>query len=657
MAVDAAPTLFPSTLLTELTPGDTIIDETSAWMTRHTGGQGMEMRLGSFLMDPRRNGKAFVATEIMPNSTGAGAANQWQFGLRFFRYDLSTRSVDYVSYIKDIVQASVSVNDWRGPGIATADGVTIWAMYYEGTADPDDGPQSADELYVAKSTDSGLTWSGETQIVNLGVNERFGGHNFQRPQIAINTNGDGFLLYAVWDALNSTGAYRVQSLSTSSGTWGNTTTLLSLASGVSTQGLLVHSLEIADDGTALAILWNGESGGDNLYAHYYYDGSSWSNLGNSSAGGSGGATRTLVSILRNNGGQDDHSAHWISLFATSTGGTFTQLIDSSGMSIKTATNISSSSASINGADGDSLSAVLDPDDTLFVFVGAGSSNSSRVFMVSYDYESMTIGEVTDNATTQTDVLNFWNASAGDDGWFEDLANGMGASAKYPQRFYQTVYPFTYDTNVHVIVGARRYDGTPGTTNYMSFFETRAESIAAFEPPEGVALETGEGGYLWIQSRADSQDSIIEDSAIVVQDIATEVELHPIYGPSRFFLNRWLRFVLRYTNWGDGDLSVTYFGDNRPEKQAALTLNPAGFPTPFSGPSRSGEFLMPPNDYQAIKTVSLRAGGSRLTIKLSTVRGRYSLRGLRLVFQPTKIQVSSRVLPYNTPVDGHVGSQG
>lgn len=196
-----------------------------------------------------------------------------------------------------------------------------------------------------------------------------------------------------------------------------------------------------------------------------------------------------------------------------------------------------------------------------------------------------------------------------------------------------------------------------STNYKSYFELVATEVAAPEPPEGVTLNAGEGGFLWIQSREDSADSIIEDNAIVTQNIATSVELHPIYGPSRYFLNRWLRFILRYTNWGVGDITVTYFGDNRPEKASTLTMNPAGFPTPFAGPSRSGEFHFPPNTYQAIKTVSLRTGGSRLNLRLSTVRGRVSYRGLRIAFRPTKIQVSSRVLPYNAPIDGHVGSQG
>lgn len=657
MAVDPAPTVFPATLPIELTPGDTIIEETAAWDTAHVN-QGMESRVGSVLVDPRRNGKVYAVHEIRPNSTGAGAGNQWKYGIRFFSYDMITQDVGEVSYPKPIVSAAVSSDDFRAPTLATANGTTIWCLYYEGAADDDTTIDSALDLRAIRSVDGGQTWTGDTSVNALSGDDRYGGDNHKRTQVSINANGFGVVLYAVWDSVASTGEYIVQTLSGT--TWGSATSILSVGS-VGSQGLLVHSLAVAEDGTAMACVWNGTSGSDNQYTYVYYNGSSWATIGSSVSGGASGATRVLTHMLVNNGDQTDHIKHWISLYGVSTGSVFAELVvdsdDAVNVGVYTASNIGTVVGGVNDQDGDGLMAALDPDDTLFVVATLGSSTTSRSFYGRWDYTtSPAISDVGSN--NQSDGLYWWSSVSGLDGYFEDVALGMGASAKYPQRSYNAILPAIYDTDLRLFLMSRRYDGAPTVTNYMSVFTTVAEGVAAGESTSAVVLTPGEGGYLWIQSKQDHRDSIIDSSsAIAAQDIATTAELQPIYGASRFFLNRWMKFFLRYTNWGVGDITVIWFGDNRPPRSTTVTMNPAGFPTPFGGPSQSGEFFMPPKDFQAVRTVHVRTGGARVVLRLTTTQGRTSLRGFKLRFKPTKIQVTKGILPYNRPMDTHVGSQG
>lgn len=457
MAVDAAPTKFPSTLPDELTPGDTIVDETAAWMARHTA-EGMTSRLGCFLMDPRRNGKAYVTAEIKPNSTGAGVNNIYRFGIRFFRYDLTTRSVDHVSYVKPIVQASVSANQWRGGALATADGDPIWCMYFEGSANLDEGARLSSDLYVARSEDGGQTWIGETLV--RSATDSYGGTDYQRPQIAINSDDFGLMLYVDEDIAGQTADYYVRTLDTATNTWGNETNLLSLASGVDASAKTAHSLAVAEDGTALAILWNGLDGSDNQYAHFYFDGSSWSNIGNSTSGGTSGALRRLNSVLVNNATNQMHQKHFISLFCNSTGNTFCQLVDpSSGP--QTATTLNSTIFSLNGSDGDSLAGVLDPEENLFIVGQSGTSSAHRTRYGKWTYSTVSaVDDIGAVVAGSTDQLNWHNSSAGDDGWFEDVANTAGtADDTYPQITYHQVLPFIYAQNLHLILMGTRYDGT------------------------------------------------------------------------------------------------------------------------------------------------------------------------------------------------------
>lgn len=629
MAVDDAPRIFEATI-EDLAPDDTIIDETSAWSSVHTN-EGMESRLGDGLLDPRRNGKAYIAHEIRPN-TVSGPTN-FQYGLRFFQYDLATQAVDHISYVKDIVRQSTSTDDFRGPGLAVEKSSgKIWAMYYESTDDEDEPLfGGSDELFVKSSTDSGQTWSSETTVVTLSGNDQFAGDDYQRPQISIGDGGTGYMLYCVYDTSTNSASFRTRTLSGS--TWGSETTINTVAS-VSDKTLCVHSISVDKDGNALAVVYNGTNAGEHEYAYYVNTGSGFSSIGARIVDTP--SQRIRLHTLKANNHITD-LVHWVSLYAESDGGTFVRFVDTTTVYADREISDHAEIPSANGSDGDDVALEFDLDGAMFLMVGGNSTSKSALTYAKFTYTALSDDL---SSPDETDGLNFWNNVGGNDGYFED------AQAEYPQRFYRTVTALVYDRDLHVVLMARRYP--TGSLNYMTVWEILANDVAAMEVAEEVSINEGEGGFLWIQSKADSRDSVMVGTAITAQDIATLAELHPVYGEDRTRSQRFMRLLLRYTNWGEADLTLSWYGDNRVSSSRTVTLNPAGFPTSLTGPAAGGAFLSPPGDYQAQKTVALRTGGSRIFFSLSASRGRYSLREAILVLQPSRRRVSSQILPYNQP---------
>jgi len=648
MATDPAPSLFELSI-GELTPNDTIVDETAAWESAHTD-EGMESRTSDYVVDSRGNGKLYVVNEIRPLNTSSPPSGAWQYSIRFYRYDMATKAVDHVSYVKAIVNQSTSSDDFRAPGIAfdktTGD---LWCMYYESGDDDDEPFQSAaDELFVKKSDDGGQTWGTETSVSSLGSGMRFGGDNYQRAQIQINASGEGLMLYCVRNTSTAVGTYYSRSLS--SGTWGTETVVYVTGAVFSDASLPSHTLALLDDGDAICQVYQGVGGGDNTYRYFLYSKSSglWSHIDDVDIQ-TASQTKRLSAMAVTNLDKTTVAPHVVEVWAESNGGAYAVAITKTKVHTVETLSQASSLGAINGADGDDIGANFDSNGDLIVFVSSGSTGIQRLGWARYRYSSVASTIAIDEmpGTPDAEDLLYLVNTSGDEGYYEANQDPC------PNIIYRGVAMGFYSTDVHLLLMARRQDGA-SATNYMSVWEVVGEELVGDEAVDPVTTETGEGGYLWIQSRADSRDTIVASSgAEAVSEIATEVQLHPIYGPDRFRFNRWLLFVLRYTNWGLGDLALSWWGDNRPTQTRNVTMNPAALPNPTEGPAQSGEVIAPPRDIRGIRPVHVRTGGAALNLKLTSTQGRYSLRGFQLDFEVTKRQVTPGIFPYNQPQDAEV----
>lgn len=124
------------------------------------------------------------------------------------------------------------------------------------------------------------------------------------------------------------------------------------------------------------------------------------------------------------------------------------------------------------------------------------------------------------------------------------------------------------------------------------------------------------------------------------DYDWEAQLAPIDGGESFSVKSWRDLWLKHENWGYGDFSVTWFGDNRPPSSTTITLNPADAKVPFLGGVRVNEIRGFPPGFRSTNLVHLREGGVSLNVQLSGTRGRIRLRGMRLNVDPGRADINA-----------------
>ena len=153
------------------------------------------------------------------------------------------------------------------------------------------------------------------------------------------------------------------------------------------------------------------------------------------------------------------------------------------------------------------------------------------------------------------------------------------------------------------------------------------------------LLTGGYEYVWEEHREESQDDTEGD----MSDYSWEAVLQPIDAGDAFTMKAWHSMWLLHDNWGEGEYTVEWYGDNRYPTSSDHSMNPADFPTPFKG---YHEFRMQPDGYSGRSLIHLREGGTRLTIGISGTRGRTKLRGMKIKYRAGKEDITAdRWLPY------------
>jgi len=134
------------------------------------------------------------------------------------------------------------------------------------------------------------------------------------------------------------------------------------------------------------------------------------------------------------------------------------------------------------------------------------------------------------------------------------------------------------------------------------------------------------------------------------DYTWEAKLAPFDGGDALKTKAWKKLWITQDNWGHGDMTVTWYGDNRPPSSTTVSLNPANAPIPMHG-HRLGETRMFPPKYRGRNLVHMREGGTSLNVSLSGTRGRTRLRGMRINLDVGREDVNADVLfVYNRAQD-------
>jgi len=137
----------------------------------------------------------------------------------------------------------------------------------------------------------------------------------------------------------------------------------------------------------------------------------------------------------------------------------------------------------------------------------------------------------------------------------------------------------------------------------------------------ILLTGGSDGYVYSEHNPEANDD--------GTDFDWEMKLSPIDGGDAFAMKRWENAWIRHDNWGIGDATAEWYGDNRPPTTDTFSMNPTGAPTPHEGGVRLGEFRGAPAGWRSTSMIHLREGGVALNFKISGSRGKLRLRGMRL----------------------------
>lgn len=170
--------------------------------------------------------------------------------------------------------------------------------------------------------------------------------------------------------------------------------------------------------------------------------------------------------------------------------------------------------------------------------------------------------------------------------------------------------------------------SPRNTPKVSQMDFGAESTTVYRESRSgrdLLVTGGSDGYIRIEHMPESKDEV---GGGTTADYSWQAELASLDGGDPISMKAWLSWEITHDNWGYGDLTATWYGDNRPPKTSTRSMNPAGAPIPFFE-TRVGEFRGFPPRYRAMSNFFLHDGGTILKLILSGNRGRIRLRGFRL----------------------------
>lgn len=611
----APPSLFENTVDIAIrgegsTPGTgDIIGETAAWSAAYAGN-GFECRHGHGVIDPgrkgfgntNRSGRAYFVQNIRPQIAGVN----WQYGIRFMSYNLKTKVEEHHSYPIVIVSQSSSTTDWRAPGIAVnPDDGTVWVMYGSFTGSDDDNKWDVvRNLHLKSSSDNGVTWSSEQTLRTLTTTE-FVGTRYQPMQISFGPNGNGLLLYVEFDAGSSGMASYVREFTSS---WGAEDLVDPSIGGYNNDTEGAGHAVAAGTSEALVVVPY-DASPSFLYRVYRH---TW-----------GSTAQTLIDLFDFSTNKmqqpifkySESDGYYHLCFAKSNGGVFLRAYSTTAFIGSVTVSNDSDIDAIDMAGGDALAMEIDIDGNIFVIATNGGANC-RSGYIKYSFDGSTYTKV------HSDVMSWFSTSAAY--YFETNQDPFLGSSVYGANAI-----YTYDKDLHFLINA--YHGTVagGDDNFYNIWEIVAANVTAAEPTTPDVNPTGDGSYLWMQSKYDSVDSIIASAGANPSDslFSTDAQLHPIYAGEFSRQKSWQRFWMRYTNWGEADLTLTWWTDNRVGETKTFTMNVADFVTMFSSGAELGEFLMPPEDFVVQHPVDTQTGGVKLHLRIQTTRGRYSFRGI------------------------------
>ena len=182
------------------------------------------------------------------------------------------------------------------------------------------------------------------------------------------------------------------------------------------------------------------------------------------------------------------------------------------------------------------------------------------------------------------------------------------------------------------LGPQRANGQSYPKTSRLLYGARAATVIT-DPKSGeIRLMTGgSDGYAYTENHPAANDS--------GTDYAWEATLQSVDAGDAFAMKAWGPLWLVHDNWGDADMTVTWYGDNRPPSDQTISLNTADVPTPYSGTAQLGEFRGVPQ-LKARNIVLLREGGVVLNLGFTGTRGRTTLRSFGLQFEPLRRDVAS-----------------
>jgi hypothetical protein len=175
--------------------------------------------------------------------------------------------------------------------------------------------------------------------------------------------------------------------------------------------------------------------------------------------------------------------------------------------------------------------------------------------------------------------------------------------------------------------------TPRQNPKISQMDFGAESATIFRETRSghdLLVTGGADGYVRIEHCPESKDQ----TAGGLVDYPWSAELGLIDANDAFRIKAWYDWHVSHDNWGYGNLTGTWYGDNRAPQSATESMNPAGAPIPFQE-TRVGEFRGFPPRYRAWTHFHLHDGGTTIKLKLSGDHGRVRLRGFTLSFELRK----------------------
>lgn len=617
-----APDIFENTV-GRVYEGQNIEGEDSAWNAASVG-VGFESRHGMGVIDrgrvgynnENRSGLAYFVQEIHPNNTGAGASNNWNVSIRFECYDLATKAHSHYSYVTPIGNNAGDNTDTRCPGIAVnPSNGNIWCIYAAGTAEDNDQWAFGQCRFLRgkMSDDNGVSWGSEIEFSQGdSTDDRLAGDNYDSLKIDFGPAGNGMMIYGhfddggafiTWRYIEYTSSWQYSPPS-GGAFFARTNVTTTLTSALDA----AHAMSAGLSNCMALVFYDNAT--DHVYEMFNYEwgSSSWSLVDTITQSG---ARQIKQPIMKYSEADDVHHL----CYAVSDGGVFLEAWNSSGKITSVGPSGDDDIPSIDMGStpyGDSLAMDVDIDGNIHIFVTAQGLTSGYI---KYSFDGSTYTKVT------SDHFGWWSATL--DYWFETNddpypVNTFGASAVY-----------TYDEDVHLLFISDD-GGTGEDSDYISFWEIVGASLAPDEPETPTVTPTADGSYLWIQSKADVVDETITDTdgTVAMTDITTTAELQPFYAQDFSKQKYWKQMWLRYTNWGDGDLTITWWTDNRVDSSKTITMNVADFVTMFSNAAELGEYLMPLEDYVVQHPVDVQTAGLRVHIKITTTQGRYSLRGIQ-----------------------------